>query len=75
MEIEIMTEINKLCDKFIKLREIYKNCISLIREIRNHEIKEEEKRQLISLEIYFKCQTKEVNEIITETLEKIAEVM
>lgn len=75
MESEILNEINQLCGKYIKLRRIYNNCLHLIAQIKHHQLKEEERKQMTTLEIQIRRQMKEVNNMIQETLEKTCKLL
>lgn len=70
MEEEILTELNKLSQKYILVRNMYKRILKLIRNIKSHKLNNEEINEITTLEINIKRQANELEKDLLETYDR-----
>lgn len=70
MEEEILTELNKLPQKYLLVRNMYKRILKLIRNIKSHKLNNEELNEMTTLEFNIKMQANEMETDLLETFER-----
>lgn len=70
MEEEILTEFNKLSQKYILVRNMYKRILKLIKHIKSYSLSTEELNEMVTLEINIKTQANQLEKDILETFER-----
>lgn len=71
MEIEIIDEMNKLSEKYTKLRRIYRECRKLIKQMEKYEMNTTERNEIKTIEEYITSQENELYKNMIEIFDRV----